>query len=136
MTSRFSSASTRCCSNGSIAVWWVGAAGSSSAMPARDAAPGTASQPQPRDVLLARLGKSSRRNLLRFGHAQEHAIAGRAGCLWVAIGAQPLGRSRDRNQQRALGDREACRLLAEIGEARGAHAFEIAAERRQGQVEA
>ncbi len=47
-----------------------------------------------------------------------------------------LRRARQRDQERRLGRRQMARLLAEIGEARGPHAFEIAAERRQGQVEA
>ena len=38
--------------------------------------------------------------------------------------------------KRRLGRREPGRFLAEIGEARGPHSLEIAAERRQGQVEA
>ena len=40
-----------------------------------------------------------------------------------------------RDQKRRLGRRQTGRLLAEIGEAGGAHAFEIAAERRQRHVD-
>jgi hypothetical protein len=54
----------------------------------------------------------------------------------VPIRAQPLRRARNRDKERALCRREAGRLLAEISETCRTHPFEIAAERRQGQVEA
>jgi hypothetical protein len=68
--------------------------------------------------------------------AGQHALAGldRAASL-EAVGPARLGRLRQGDQQRGFGRREALRLLAEIGEARGAYAFEIAAEGGERQVE-
>ena len=54
----------------------------------------------------------------------------------IAVGAAHLRRLRQRDQQGRLGQRQPPRLLAEIGERGGAHAFEVAAERRQPQIEA
>ena len=52
-----------------------------------------------------------------------------------AVGAAALGRLRDGDQQGRLGGVELLRLLAEIGEGGGTHAFEIAAHRRQREVD-
>ena len=51
-----------------------------------------------------------------------------------AVGPARLRRLRQRDQQRRLAERELLRLLAEIGERGGAHAFEIAAERREREI--
>ena len=59
----------------------------------------------------------------------------RARRLGIAIRAPLFGRLRQRHQQRRLADRQPPRLLAEVGERRRAHAFEIAAERREPQIE-
>ena len=67
--------------------------------------------------------------------AFQHLVARGARRGAVAVGAQPLGRARQRDQQRRLGLGEPPRLLAEIGEAGRAHPFQIAAERRQGEIE-
>ena len=52
-----------------------------------------------------------------------------------ALGPAALGRLRNGDQQGGLGGGELLGLLAEIGEGGGAHAFEVAAHRRQGQVD-
>ena len=52
-----------------------------------------------------------------------------------AVGPARLGRLRQRDQQRRLGERQPARLLAEIGERGGAHAFEIAAIGREREIE-
>ncbi len=69
------------------------------------------------------------------GGALQHAITCGARGLGVAVGATLLGGLGQRNQQRGLADREVVRLLAEVGERGGAHAFDVAAERRQPQIE-
>ena len=66
--------------------------------------------------------------------AVEHARARDASRLGKALRPARLRRLRQRHQQRRLADRQLARLLAEIGERGGAHAFEIAAERRQHQI--
>ena len=53
-----------------------------------------------------------------------------------AVRPAQLRRLRQRHQQRRLGQRQPPRLLAEVGERGRAHALQIAAERRQPQVEA
>ena len=50
-------------------------------------------------------------------------------------GRRSLRRLRQRHEQRRLGEGEALRLAAEIRQARGARALEIAAERREREVE-
>ena len=64
----------------------------------------------------------------------EHAGASDPRRVREALRAPRLRRLRQRHQQRRLADRQLARLLAEIGERGGAHAFEIAAERRQRQI--
>ena len=93
-------------------------------------------QASPRDLFRARLGKRAMRYHLLLGHAQQDAITRGAGRFGMPIGAKPLRGARDGDEQRRLGRGKPGRLLAEIGEAGGTDAFEIAAERRQGQVEA
>ena len=68
------------------------------------------------------------------GDAVEHAVARGARRFGQAIRPPRFGRLRQRDEQRRLGDRELQRLLAEIGERRRAHAFEIAAERGERQI--
>ncbi len=68
-------------------------------------------------------------------HAGEHMIAAAFGGDGMAIRPLAFGRLRQRHQQGRLGKRERFWLLAEIGEARGAHPFEIAAERGEGEIE-
>ena len=68
--------------------------------------------------------------------AIEHAIAGahaRPRCCGPGGASRRL---RKRDQERGLAGGEMTRLLAEIGERRGAHAFDVAAERGEAQVEA
>ena len=50
-------------------------------------------------------------------------------------GRRSSGRLRQCDQQRGLGEGEALRLLAEVGQGRGAHALEIAAVGREREVE-
>ncbi len=65
----------------------------------------------------------------------QHAVAGDARRTRVAVGATPFGRLRQGDEQGGLADRQPARLLAEVGERRGAHALDVAAERRQPQVQ-
>src|SRR6516162_9951052 len=60
---------------------------------------------------------------------------GIGSALARAIGPACFRRLRQRDQQRCLAEREPAGLLAEIGKRCGAHAFEIAAERGEAQVE-
>jgi len=53
----------------------------------------------------------------------------------IAVEPAPFRGLRQRDQQRRLAKRQPLRLLAEIGDRGGADAFEIAAERRQRQIE-
>ena len=69
-------------------------------------------------------------------HAREHVVAGALGGLREAVRAAELGRLRNGDQQGGFANRQPPRLLAEIGERGGAHAFQVAAEGRQPQVEA
>ena len=68
------------------------------------------------------------------GDAVEHAVARRARCGGRAIRPPRFRRLRQRDQQRRLGEGELERLLAEIGERRRPHAFEIAAEGSEGEI--
>ena len=65
----------------------------------------------------------------------QHAVARDTRRARIAVGAAPLGRLRQRDEQGGLADRQPARLLAEIGERRRAHALDVAAERRQPQVQ-
>ncbi len=68
--------------------------------------------------------------------AIEHAVASAARGFAVAIGTAVLGRLGQRDEKRGFARREMARLLAEIGERGGAHAFDVAAEGRETKVEA
>ncbi len=68
--------------------------------------------------------------------AIEDAIAGDTSCLDVAVRAANLGRLGKRDEKRRLAGRKMTRLLAEVGQRRGAHAFDVAAERGEAQVKA
>ena len=65
----------------------------------------------------------------------EHPGAGRARRGRMAVRPARLGRLRQGDQQRLLAVGQALRLVAEVGEAGGAHALQIAAVGRQRQVE-
>ncbi len=67
--------------------------------------------------------------------AVQHLGARRERRLGVPVGPEPLRRLRQRHQQRGFPEAEAPRLLAEIGERGRAHALEIAAEGRRGQID-
>jgi len=67
--------------------------------------------------------------------AGDDAVARGRGLLREAIGAPRLGRLGKRHQQRALGGGEPLRLLAEIGERRGAGALDVAAIGGEHEVE-
>ncbi len=75
------------------------------------------------------------RNAAGVRNAIEHAVARAMRALGRTIGPPHFGRLRDRDQQRRFGEREAPRLLAEIGVRGGAHAFEIAAIGRKAEIE-
>ncbi len=69
------------------------------------------------------------------GGAGEHAFAGRFGGGKIAVGPALFRQLWQRDEQCCLSRREAARLLAEPGEACRAHALEIAAIGRMGQIE-
>ncbi len=73
--------------------------------------------------------------LALFDHAIEHAIARRARGIGITIEPSGFRRLRQRHQQRRFRQRQSLRLLAEIGDRRGANALEIAAIRRQRQIQ-
>ena len=104
-------------------------------MLAPDAARGTACEPDTGPAPRAPRRKPAARSRLLPPCAAERVARG-ARRLGMAVRAQPLGRAWDRHEKRRLGRGQMRRLLAEIGKARGAHPFEIAAERRQGQIDA
>ena len=66
--------------------------------------------------------------------ALEHAVARGLRALGEAIRPAQFRRLRQRHQERRLAERQLARLLAEIGERRGADAFEIAAVGRERQI--
>ncbi len=67
--------------------------------------------------------------------AHQHPIAGRLRGLAGALRPAALGRLRNGDQQGGLGGGELPGFLAEIGEGGGTHALEVAAHRRQGQID-
>ena len=69
------------------------------------------------------------------GDAVEHAVARVARGADRAVGTALFRRLRQSDQQRRLAQRQAARLLAEIGERSGADAFEIAAIGREAEIE-
>ena len=90
-------------------------------------------QPRHRD----RLGL--RRVLFRhhaiLDHPRQHAVARGVRCFRIAVEPAAFRRLRQRDQQCGFRQRKPLRLLAEIGDGCGADAFEVAAERRQRQIE-
>ncbi|MGX1012254.1 hypothetical protein AB7M69_006611 [Bradyrhizobium japonicum] len=68
-------------------------------------------------------------------HAVEHAVTGFTCGLGIAIEPARLRRLRQRHQQRGFRQRQALRLLAEIGDRGRADAFEIAAIGREREIE-
>ena len=76
-----------------------------------------------------------RRHGARGDQPIEHAVAGIARRIRGAIGPALLRRLRQGHQQGRLPERQAARLLAEIGERCRAHAFEIAAIGREAEIE-
>ena len=77
------------------------------------------------------LAEQRRRSTMRASTRSRAASRG----LRVAVGPALLGQLRQRDEQRGFGDGQPPRLLAEIGERGGAHAFEVAAIGRERQVE-
>jgi hypothetical protein len=65
----------------------------------------------------------------------QHAVARAPRRLGKSVGTAQLGRLRQRHEQGRLGQRQAARLLAEIGERGCAHALQIAAEGGEAQIE-
>ena len=68
-------------------------------------------------------------------HPREHAVARGVRGFRIAVEPAAFRRLRQRDQQCGFRQRKPLRLLAEIGDGCGADAFEIAAERRQRQIE-
>ena len=75
------------------------------------------------------------RHAAGFSEAVEHAIARGACRRHRAIRPSRLGRLRQRHEQSRFGKRQPPRLLAEIGERGGADALDIAAVRREIEIE-
>ena len=71
-----------------------------------------------------------------LAHAGEDRVTRLPRRLGMPVRAQPFRRARQCDQQCRLAGRQMPRLLAEIGQARRPHAFEIAAKRRQGEIKA
>ena len=69
------------------------------------------------------------------GHAGQHAVPRGDGGKGRAVGASRLGRLRQCDQQGGLGRSQTQRLLAEVGQGRGAQPFEVAAHGREVKVE-
>ena len=67
--------------------------------------------------------------------AIEHAVARGARGFRVAIRPPPFRRLRQRDQERGFAERQTLGLLAEIRQRGGADAFQVAAVRRQRQIE-
>ena len=80
-------------------------------------------------------GNLVRRHDARGDQPIEHPVAGIACRIRGAIGAPLLRRLRQGHQQGRLPERQAAWLFAEIGERCRAHAFEIAAIRRNAQIQ-
>ncbi len=80
-----------------------------------------------RDVLLGEDAGGER--------ALEHAVARRVGGCRVPVGTARLGRLRQRDEQRRLCRRQPPRLLAKIGERRGANTLDVPAIGGERQVE-
>ena len=68
-------------------------------------------------------------------HAVEHAVARDARDVGMTIEPARFRRLRQRHQNSRFRQRQPLRLLAEIGDRGGANALEIAAERRQRQIQ-
>ena len=124
------------CSVASMVRRWSGASGAAAttASAACGASIGIGLRPSAPARCLARAISSAGNDAGR-GDAVEHAVAGVARRLDRAVRAALLRRLRQRDQQRRLAQRQPPRLLAEIGERRGAHAFEVAAVGREAEVE-
>jgi hypothetical protein len=75
------------------------------------------------------------RHMTLFDHAIENPVTRGASDVGVAIKPAVFRRLRQRHQQRRFRQRQPLRLLAEISDRGRAHALEIAAERRQRQIE-
>ena len=75
------------------------------------------------------------RNAAGGSNALEHSVTRVARRGHRAVGTALLRRLRQADQHGRFAQRQAARLLAEIGERRRAHAFEIAAVRRQTEIE-
>ena len=76
-----------------------------------------------------------RDDVMRRGMSQ-HPVAGAQRGLREAVRPAQLRRLRQGDEQGRLGQRQAPRLLTEVGERGGAHALQVAAEGRKPQVEA
>src|SRR5262249_26428125 len=68
-------------------------------------------------------------------NALEHSVTRVARRGHRAVGTALLRRLRQADQHRRFAQRQAARLLSEISERRRAYAFEIAAVRRQAEIE-
>ena len=102
----------------------------------RNAAPASASACAASAPATALACPASSRAIDAFvDHAIEHAVARGTRRLGIAVQPARLRRLRQGHQQRRFGQGQPLRLLAEIGDRGGADAFEIAAERRQREIE-
>ncbi len=81
------------------------------------------------------LGGILRRDAMLCYHAVEHAVARVAGPLRIAVEPAGFRRLRERDQEGGFRQRQPLWLLAEIGNGGRADSFEIAAERRQREIE-
>jgi len=90
---------------------------------------------QPRHRRRARLRRVLFRHDAILDHPCQHAIARGMRSLRITVEPAAFRRLRQRDQQCGFGKRQPLRLLAEIGDGGGADTFEVAAERRQRQIQ-
>ena len=102
----------------------------------RDAAPAWETRAAPIGTRSAMARAASSREITPAASMRASTrLRARCAAVRKAVGAAHLGRLRQGDQQRRLADRQPPRLLAEVGERGRAHALQVAAERRQPQVE-
>ena len=90
---------------------------------------------QPRHRRCPRLRRVLFRHDAILDHLREHAVARGVRSFRITVEPAAFRRLRQRDQQCCFRKREPFRLLAEIGDGGGADAFEVAAERRQRQIQ-
>ncbi len=91
--------------------------------------------PRERHAFAHRHARVGERDDALLDHARQDLVAALQRGDGVTVGPLSHRRLRQRHEQCCLRQVDARRLLAEIGQRRGAHALEVAAERRERQIE-